>query len=104
MDTALHFLQRAAARSLVGVRSRMLCGRKNLKMFHSLPLGRYRELKRTHSERRERKGRNEGRIMRCQTGVFDGAQLAFQVLIIFCGQHCLPSWGLRGAGEGDRPN
>lgn len=77
---------------------------RSLNVFHPLPLGRYRALKRTHSARRERKGRNEGRIMRCQTGVFDGAQLAFQVLIIFCGQHCLPSWGLGGAGEGDRPN
>lgn len=72
-------------------------------MFHPLPLGRYRELKRTHSERREKKGRNEGRIMRCQTEVFDGAQLAFQMVIILCGQHCLPSWGLGGAGEGAGP-
>lgn len=42
-------------------------------------------------------GGNNGRIMRGQTDVLDGAQLAFQVLRIFCGLQCLPSWGLGGS-------
>lgn len=50
------------------------------------------------------KGRNEGRIMRRQTEVSDGAQLAFQELRIFCGLQCLPSWGLGSIGERGRSN
>lgn len=71
-------------------------------MCHPLPLG--AEENRLSEERERGRGRNEGRIMRWQTEVFVGAQMAFQVLRIFCGLQCLPSWGLGGVGEGVRPN
>lgn len=41
--------------------------------------------------------------MRGQTEVSDGAQLAFQVLRIFCGLHCLHLWGLGAVGKETGP-
>lgn len=39
--------------------------------------------------------KNDRRIMRGQTEVFDWVQLEFQVLRIFCGLQCHPYGGLR---------
>lgn len=74
----------------------------NVSFFAPGDIGSSRE--QTQQGEGKEEGRNEGTVMKWQTEVLDGPQLAFQVLRICCGLQCLTSWGLGGVGEGDRPN